>query len=93
MGLRYKMYDCGCVTTRPKESRYYASRWRVYISEHYVILKCLDCGRTHHYLLKNQNIQIMGWDRSTLDADMILGGERDGAIIQEDNSQQEEIKR
>ena len=46
------MFDCGCVTTRPRDSKYFASRWRIYMSMNMIMLKCKDCGRVHHFELK-----------------------------------------
>lgn len=48
----WMMYDCGCVISRPKDSKYFASRWRIYMSQNMIMLKCKDCGRVHHFELK-----------------------------------------
>ena len=49
-----QIYDCGCVITRPKEAscKTYGTRWRVYVTGLKILLKCRDCGRLRHFVLK-----------------------------------------
>jgi len=57
------IYDCGCVTHRPKEQscKTYGTRWRVYMTVDKqgnilkMLLKCRDCGRLRHFLLSANN--------------------------------------
>lgn len=49
----WEMYDCGCVKTRPTTSKYYARRWKVYMTNSYMILKCMDCGVMKYYRLRS----------------------------------------
>lgn len=57
------IYDCGCVSSRPKEQscRAYGTRWRVYTSigkdgnAVKIILRCRDCGRIRHFTLTGLN--------------------------------------
>lgn len=58
MGL---IYDCGCIPSRPKETscNSYGTRWRVYESKHYIILRCRDCGRLHHFQLLKTGVQVV----------------------------------
>ena len=55
-------YDCGCVLTRRRESRYFAARWKIKKSKGWIILRCLDCGRTHHFQLLKAEIQITTYE-------------------------------
>ena len=56
-----EIYDCGCVVSRPKETscKSYGTRWRVYISTKFVILKCRDCARRHHFQLLKPEVQMI----------------------------------
>lgn len=53
------IYDCGCVATRPKNSNYYGSRWKVYRSTGFIMLKCKDCKRVYHYKLLQRDVTSM----------------------------------
>jgi len=55
------IYDCGCVPSRPKEQscRTYGTRWRVYTTIGKIVLKCRDCGRVRHFLLKGNNNPVL----------------------------------
>lgn len=55
---KFEMYDCGCAKTRPKTSRYYASRWKVYISATQLTLRCLDCSGYKRFELRKEGVQI-----------------------------------
>ena len=52
----YNMYDCGCVVSRRKNSRYYARRWKVYRSKNFMILRCMDCGRINYFGLSTPEV-------------------------------------
>jgi hypothetical protein len=59
MPTKIEIYDCGCVTSRPKEEscRSFGTRWRLYLSLNpsggaiKIICKCRDCGRVRHFEL------------------------------------------
>lgn len=58
---KIQIYDCGCVATRPKDPSCatYGTRFRVYHTVNYVMLKCRDCGRIHHFALSKPNVQLI----------------------------------
>jgi hypothetical protein len=59
--VNYEIYDCGCVVNRPKEAscKAFGTRWRVYISRNFIILKCRDCGRRHKFQLVRNGVQMI----------------------------------
>jgi len=69
---RIMMFDCGCVVTRPRDSRYYAARWKVYTTVNYIILKCLDCGKIRRFEMKRPGPQIVQYEP---DAEITLAEE------------------
>ncbi len=58
---KISIYDCGCVSTRPKDPsvKSYGTRWRAYITRLAVKLKCRDCGRVHTFELKKEGVQMI----------------------------------
>ena len=54
----WQTYDCGCVKSRPKHSRKYGCRWKVYKSKNYIITKCLDCNKSYYYQLIDSNVRL-----------------------------------
>ena len=67
--ITIEYYDCSCVLTRRKESRYYAARWKIKKSTHWIILRCLDCGRTHHFRLLRPDIQVTTYEPAERNVD------------------------
>jgi hypothetical protein len=66
----YKLFDCGCVQSRPRTATVFACRWRVYRSLNFIVLKCRDCGRVRHFALRRVDEEVCGYDRSQLGVDM-----------------------
>jgi hypothetical protein len=58
-----ELFDCQCVISRPKTSRLYATRWRVYLAPYTMNLRCLDCGRIHSFQLTRNGVQRTTFDR------------------------------
>ena len=65
----YKLFDCGCVSSRPRSATTYACRWRIYRSLNFLVLKCRDCGRMRYFELKRVDEDICRVDRSELGLD------------------------
>jgi hypothetical protein len=55
------IYDCGCVKSRPHKPscKSYGTRWKVYKTPNYLILKCRDCNKKHVFEIKNDNVRLV----------------------------------
>lgn len=64
MGSKWEIYDCGCVNGRPKDQhcRMFGTRWRAYLTNIHVILKCRDCGRMHQFELRRGGVALTTYE-------------------------------
>jgi len=62
----YKMFDCGCIVSRPINSKFYACRWKIYRSLNYIVLRCKDCGKMYHFELKYYDERVLLRNRSEI---------------------------
>lgn len=53
--MSFHIFDCGCVVHRPKlrTCNNYGTRWRAYITDSKIILKCRDCGKNREFVFKD----------------------------------------
>jgi hypothetical protein len=73
------VFDCNCVATRPKQSRLYGARWRVYLNMNSLNLRCLDCGRVHTFQLMRRGVQVVRYS----EVDLVGEGCEVSAVVQE----------